>query len=76
MTPQYIPWTITSLIYQTRRKNSLEHEGSNDVIFFFIFRALAAEQGNPIPERPIIFFKPTTSYIVEGQSILVNTNQI
>ena len=43
-------------------------------LLLFVFRALAAEQGKPIPERPIIFFKPTTSYIVEGQNIKIPTD--
>ncbi|KAK3096062.1 hypothetical protein FSP39_022681 [Pinctada imbricata] len=33
--------------------------------------ALAAEQGNPIPDKPIVFMKPTTSYITEGQAIQI-----
>ena len=36
-----------------------------------IFRALAAEQGNPIPENPIVFFKPPSAYIEEGEDIKV-----
>ncbi|XP_062576522.1 uncharacterized protein LOC134238411 [Saccostrea cucullata] len=35
------------------------------------YRALAAEQGNPIPEKPIVFMKPTSSFITEGQSIKI-----
>ena len=27
MTPQYLTWTITSLLYETRRKNPLVHKG-------------------------------------------------
>ena len=27
LTPQYIQWTIPSLLYQTRRKNLLVHKG-------------------------------------------------
>lgn len=40
-------------------------------IYIHYFRALAAEQGNPIPERPIVFLKPTTSYIEQGETIKV-----
>jgi 2-keto-4-pentenoate hydratase/2-oxohepta-3-ene-1,7-dioic acid hydratase in catechol pathway len=36
------------------------------------FRALAAEQNNPIPKSPIVFLKPTTSYIEEGEAIQVH----
>lgn len=39
----------------------------------FSFRALAAEQGNPVPEQPIVFMKPTSSYVTEGQSIQVSS---
>ncbi|XP_052773832.1 acylpyruvase FAHD1, mitochondrial-like [Mya arenaria] len=35
------------------------------------YKALAAEQGNPIPESPIVFLKPTTSYIEPGQDIVI-----
>jgi acylpyruvate hydrolase len=27
----------------------------------------AKELGNPIPEKPVLFLKPTTSYLIEGQ---------
>ena len=36
-------------------------------------RAHAAELGNPIPEEPLIFLKPTTSYVQEGGAIEVCT---
>ena len=39
---------------------------------FLKYRALAAEQGKPIPESPIVFLKPVSSYIEEGQPIKVN----
>ena len=32
MTPQYIQWTIPSLLHQTRRKNSLGHKGFKEHI--------------------------------------------
>ncbi|KAL4226216.1 hypothetical protein ACF0H5_014201 [Mactra antiquata] len=35
------------------------------------YKALAAEQGNPIPKSPIVFFKPTTSYITPGDDIKI-----
>jgi len=35
------------------------------------FAAHAKELNNPIPSEPIIFLKPTSSYITEGQSIEV-----
>jgi len=34
-------------------------------------REHAVELNNPVPAEPIIFLKPTTSYIVEGQKITV-----
>jgi len=34
-------------------------------------REHAVELNNPVPTEPIIFLKPTTSYIVEGQKITV-----
>lgn len=35
------------------------------------YRAHAAELGNPVPQKPILFLKPTSSYIVEGESIKI-----
>ena len=35
-------------------------------------RAHAAELGNPVPEEPLLFLKPTTSYLQEGGSIVVS----
>lgn len=35
------------------------------------YKALAAEQGNPIPKSPIVFLKPTTSYIEQGETIKI-----
>ena len=32
---------------------------------------MADEAGEKLPEEPLIFFKPTTSYITQGQSIQV-----
>jgi len=37
----------------------------------FANREHAVELSNPVPTEPIIFLKPTTSYIVEGQKIKV-----
>ena len=39
-------------------------------------RALAAEQGNPIPERPLVFLKPTTAYVTPGHAIKVHQKWI
>lgn len=36
-----------------------------------ICRAHAAELGNAVPEKPILFLKPTTAYISEGKHIKV-----
>ena len=38
---------------------------------FVSFRAHAAELGNVVPESPLLFLKPTTSYVEEGGSIVV-----
>ncbi|KAK7485873.1 hypothetical protein BaRGS_00022868 [Batillaria attramentaria] len=35
------------------------------------YGAHAAELGNPIPEKPILFLKPTSSYLSEGKSIKI-----
>lgn len=36
------------------------------------FRGLVAAQGIQNPEKPILFMKPTTAYISEGQDIKVH----
>lgn len=36
-------------------------------------RQHAAELGNAIPEEPLLFLKPTTSYVKEGSPIVVST---
>lgn len=41
------------------------------VPFNFFFRAHAKELGNPVPTKPILFLKPTTAYITQGQAIKV-----
>ena len=35
-------------------------------------RAHAAELGNVVPEEPLLFLKPTTSYLQEGGHIVVS----
>lgn len=40
--------------------------------FFLNFRGLVAAQGIQNPEKPILFMKPTTAYISEGQDIKVH----
>ncbi|KAL4231605.1 Acylpyruvase fahd1 [Mactra antiquata] len=35
------------------------------------YRAHAAELGNPVPKKPILFLKPTSSYITEGEKIRI-----
>ncbi|XP_045189769.2 acylpyruvase FAHD1, mitochondrial-like [Mercenaria mercenaria] len=35
------------------------------------YRAHAAELGNPVPQKPILFLKPTSSYITEGENIKI-----
>ena len=44
MTPQYIQWTIQSLLYLSRRKNSLVHKRLKGYGICFKFRTLAACQ--------------------------------
>lgn len=39
--------------------------------FSFCFSAHAAELGNTVPTDPVIFLKPTTSYITQGDDIRV-----
>ena len=36
-------------------------------------RAHAAELGNVVPEEPLLFLKPTSSYITQGESIVVSS---
>lgn len=40
--------------------------------FFLNFRGLVAAQGIQNPEKPILFMKPTSAYISEGQDIKVH----
>ncbi|KAI8793712.1 acylpyruvase FAHD1, mitochondrial-like [Biomphalaria glabrata] len=35
------------------------------------YREHAAELGNPVPSKPILFLKPTSAYISEGQAIKI-----
>jgi acylpyruvate hydrolase len=35
------------------------------------FREHAAELGNAVPDKPLIFMKPATAYITEGSPIKV-----
>lgn len=35
-------------------------------------RAHAAELGNPVPEEPMLFLKPTSSYVTQGKPIVVS----
>ena len=35
-------------------------------------RAHAAELGNPVPEKPLLFLKPTSSFLEEGGAIVVS----
>lgn len=39
---------------------------------FLNFRGLVAAQGIQNPEKPILFMKPTSAYISEGQDIKVH----
>lgn len=38
----------------------------------FFFRDHAHELGNPVPEKPVIFFKPSTSYLRQNGEIRVS----
>ena len=40
--------------------------------FFFNFREHAAELNNPIPPKPLLFMKPPSCYIKEGQAVEVS----
>ena len=37
----------------------------------FFYRAHAAELGNVVPTEPLLFLKPTTSYVEEGGAVVV-----
>lgn len=39
--------------------------------FFFLFSEHAVELGNPVPSKPVVFFKPPSSIITEGHSIKI-----
>lgn len=44
----------------------------HDIILLLDFiRAHAAELGNEVPSEPLLFLKPTTSYLKEGGKIIV-----
>lgn len=47
------------------------HFGKKIICIGRNYKALAAEQNNPIPKSPIVFLKPTTSYIEEGEAIQI-----
>jgi acylpyruvate hydrolase len=36
------------------------------------YRQHAAELGNAVPDEPLLFMKPTTSYVREGSPIVVS----
>lgn len=39
-------------------------------------RAHAAELGNAVPEEPMLFLKPTSSYVTEGKPIIVSISPL
>lgn len=39
---------------------------------FSLCREHAEELGHAVPKEPLLFMKPPTAYITEGQSIMVN----
>jgi hypothetical protein len=41
---------------------------------FLLFRDHAAELGNAVPTKPLLFMKPASAYITEGTDIRVNKN--
>ncbi len=54
------------------------HYDTNDIDLFnitrcvlYYYRAHAAELGNPVPEDPLLFLKPVSSYVQCGGSIEV-----
>lgn len=40
-------------------------------VFTIFYRAHAAELGNVVPAEPLLFLKPTTSYVEEGEAVVV-----
>jgi 2-keto-4-pentenoate hydratase/2-oxohepta-3-ene-1,7-dioic acid hydratase in catechol pathway len=44
---------------------------AGSIHFFLYFRNVAKELGAEIPGKPLVFLKPTTTYITEGQEIRV-----
>lgn len=44
---------------------------STSIHFFLHSRNVAKELGAEIPGKPLVFLKPTTTYITEGQEIRV-----
>lgn len=42
----------------------------------YVFRDHAAELGNAVPEKPLLFMKPPSSYILEGTPIKVTYDDI
>ena len=41
------------------------------LLLIFLCRAHAAELGNVVPAEPLLFLKPTTSYVEEGGAVVV-----
>lgn len=54
----YVKW-ILKLVNRTNKKS-------------FLFRDIVRERNVPVPELPLMFLKPTTSLIQEGQDIVVS----
>lgn len=42
----------------------------------FILRSVVAERGVKTPTEPIVFLKPSTSYITQGQEIKVTIKKL
>lgn len=42
------------------------------VLLLDFVRAHASELGNEVPSEPLLFLKPTTSYLKEGGKIIVS----
>lgn len=65
-------WVFLPYLCISLRVNFVQtlHKFQNIMIYYF-FRDHAAELGNAIPDKPLIFMKPATAYITEGSPIKV-----
>lgn len=45
------------------------------LLLFFFYSEHAAELGNAVPSTPILFLKPPSAYITQGQAIKVSFSE-